>query len=71
MIKHYRELKDATSVNKIKLQVAQIYYQSYKTNEAINILHEIISESTETSTTIEAYTILANIYISLSAKNKA
>lgn len=71
LIKHYRELKDATSVNKIKLQVAQIYYQSYKTNEAINILHEIISESTETSTTIEAYTILANIYISLSAKNKA
>lgn len=71
LIKHYRELNEVTSVNKIKLQVAQIYYQSYKTNEAINILHEIISESTETSTTIKAYTTLANIYISLSAKNKA
>lgn len=71
LIKYYREINNSVEVNKIKLQVAQIYYQSYKTNEAINILYEIISESTDTAVTIEAYTILANIYISLAAKNKA
>lgn len=71
LIKYYRDIKDSVAVNKIKVQVAQIYYQSYKTNEAINILYEIISESTDTAVTIDAYTILANIYISLAAKNKA
>ena len=34
-------------------------------------MYEIISESTDTAVTIEAYTILANIYISLAAKNTA
>lgn len=71
LIKYYKESSDDNNVNKIKLEIARIYYQSYKTNEAINVLHEIISASTDTILTIEAYTHLANIYISMSAKNKA
>lgn len=71
LVKYYREKSDDVEVNRIKLEVAQIYYQSYKTNEAINILYEIISESSDTAITINAYTVLGNIYISLAAKNKA
>ena len=71
LIKYYNENHDINNINKIKLQIAQIYYQTYKTNDAINILNNIISESTDTSITINAYTLLGNIYISLASKNKA
>ena len=71
LVKYYREQNDSYNVNLIKLRVAKIYYQSYKTNDAINILSEIISETVDTKITIDAYTLLGNIYISLAAKNKA
>ena len=71
LVKYYLEKNDNYNANLIKLRIAKIYYQSYKTNDAINILSEIISEATETKITINAYTLLANIYISLAAKNKA
>ena len=71
LVKYYREKNDSYNVNLIKLRVAKIYYQSYKTNDAINILTEIISETVDTKITIDAYTLLGNIYISLATKNKA
>ena len=71
LLKHYEEINDENSINSVRIQIAQIYYQSYKTNDAINILYEIISEATDMKIAIKAYTLLGNIYISLAAKDKA
>ncbi len=71
IIEHYNESNNTYQINKYKMHIAQIYYRSYKTTEAINLLYEIISQSTNSEITIEAYTLLGNIYISLSSKNKA
>lgn len=71
LVKYYQEVCDNYMLNSIKLNIAKIYYQSYKTNDAIKILSEIISSSSDVVVAVEAYTILGNIYISLSEKNKA
>lgn len=71
IVEHYSDSHDVNLENKYKLDIAQIYYRAYKTTEAINLLYEIISQSTSTEITIEAYTLLGNIYIALSSKNKA
>ncbi len=68
---YYKEHEDNEQIIEIKLSIAKIYYQTYKTKEAINLLHEIITESSNNDITIECYTILGNIYISLSEKDKA
>ena len=71
LINYYKENGDHNQIIKIKLSIAKIYYQTYKTKEAINMLYEIITESSNNDITIECYTILGNIYISLSEKDKA
>lgn len=71
LIIFYTKQNDNNQILKTKLCIAKIYYQTYKTEEAINILNELITESSNNEITIECYTILGNIYISLSEKNKA
>lgn len=71
LIAYYKEIANTDKIDFIKIKIANIYYQSYKTTEAINLLYEIISESVNSKITIEAYTMLGNIYISLAAKAKA
>jgi len=71
LLTRYKEALNSEKVEFVKLKIAKVYYQSYKTNEAINLLYEIISESTNYKVTIASYTTLGNIYISLAAKDKA
>lgn len=56
---------------KYQLNIARLYYQTYKTNEAISTLNNVISQSVDTQIIIEAYMLLGNIYISHSKRNEA
>ena len=71
LLKYYSERNDIDYVDECKFAISRIYYQTYKTNDAIRVLNEIISESNNVKIIIDAYTLLANLYISLADKNKA
>ena len=69
--KCYEQLNDFVSLQNINILIAKVYYQSYKSEEAISILNSVITETIDNNIIIAAYTLLGNIYISLSLRDKA
>lgn len=69
--KHYSTENCFDDLYRIRLKIAQSYYQYYHTDKAITLLVNLIEECTNLVVTVQAYTILANLYISKSLKDKA
>jgi len=71
LVNYYKNNNESKNRFIFELKQAQIYYQTYKITQAIDILNGIVTSSQDVSILIDAYTHLANIYIGLSDRFKA
>lgn len=69
--KYYTNIGNKDSVNIVKFEIANIYYQTYRTFDAIKLLRELLAVTKDNQIIVNCNILLGNISLSASHKDLA